>query len=79
MTSEAIKILIAIYKIVEEQIFFVAMYHAVKAILNVDSGWRWMIIYTFLYCMDMVPFVHECCQGVFEGKGKETVCLKMYI
>jgi hypothetical protein len=38
MTSEAIKILIAIYKIVEEQIFFVAMYHAVKAILNVDSG-----------------------------------------
>jgi hypothetical protein len=38
MTCETVKILIANYKIVEEQIFFVAKYHAMKAILNVDSG-----------------------------------------
>jgi hypothetical protein len=53
MMCEAVKILIAIYKVVEEQIFFVAN--------------EWMVIYTPLYRMEMVLFVHECCRGVFGG------------
>jgi hypothetical protein len=57
----------------------VAKYHAMKAILNVDSGWRQIVIHTLSYCMDMVPFVREHCQGVFKGKGRERVCLKTYI
>jgi hypothetical protein len=34
MTCEALKILIAIYRIVEEKIFFVAQYYDMKAIVN---------------------------------------------
>jgi hypothetical protein len=40
MTCEPVRILIAIYKIEEEEIFFATKYRAMKAILNVDGQWE---------------------------------------